>query len=182
MSKILKLKRKEIFLGILSFFLGLAIYGGLSGLSENLVILLLPKENVLAKTSLKVNSEEKSPESNLLTIQENSLLPVVNSPYNEERVSKRIRVLVTAYSSSPQETDSTPYITASGAFVREGIVANNLLPFGTKLKIPEIFGNRVFVVEDRLNPKKGYYHVDVWFPSREKALNFGKKWTYIEVL
>ncbi|MDD3170542.1 MAG: hypothetical protein WC410_01065 [Candidatus Paceibacterota bacterium] len=109
---------------------------------------------------------------------ENSL--VVKAPQKE--AAKRIKVVITAYSSCPYETDSTPFITANGSEVKEGIVANNLLPFGTEIRIPELYGNKVFVVEDRMNAKKGYYHVDIWFPSKEQAVKFGSFRTYIEVL
>lgn len=101
---------------------------------------------------------------------------------NEVSTTRRMDVVLTAYSSTPWETDGNPYITASGTSVRDGIVANNLLPFGTKIKIPEIFGEKIFVVEDRMNSRKGYYHIDVWLPSYIEALNFGVKTTYIEIL
>ena len=61
-------------------------------------------------------------------------------------------------------------------------MANNLLPFGTEIRIPELYGDRIFVVEDRMSRKKSYYHVDIWFPSKEEAKNFGAERTYIEVL
>ncbi|MEM5782711.1 MAG: hypothetical protein QXD43_06010, partial [Candidatus Aenigmatarchaeota archaeon] len=79
---------------------------------------------------------------------------------------------VTGYSSSIDETDDEPYITASGVYVKEGIVATNFLPIGTKIKIPSLFGDKVFVVHDRMN-KRYYYRVDVWFPTKEEAKNFG---------
>ena len=115
-----------------------------------------------------------------LTIGENSLLAA--SPLPEPKVVKRIKMMTTAYSSTPQQTDSDPFITAAGTHVRDGIVANNLLPFGTKIRIPEIYGEKVFVVEDRMNRKKGYYHLDIWFPSYWEAKNFGAKTAYIEIL
>ena len=95
---------------------------------------------------------------------------------------KKIKVVITAYSSTPEETDSTPFITASGKNVRDGIIANNLLPFGTKIKIPKLYGDKVFVVEDRMNKRKSNYHFDIWFPSKNLALNFGVKTAEIEVL
>ncbi len=95
---------------------------------------------------------------------------------------KTIKVVITAYSSTPEETDDTPFITASGKSVKDGIVANNLLPFGTNIKIPGLYGNKVFVVEDRMNKKKSNYHIDIWFPSKNLAVNFGVKTAYIEVL
>jgi len=118
--------------------------------------------------------------SNLLTVQENSLLP--SSPLPEPKVSKTIKVIITAYSSTPEETDDTPFITAANTMVRDGIIANNLLPFGTKIRIPELYGDKIFTVEDRMSSKKGYYHFDIWFPSKEEAKEFGAKLTHIEVL
>ena len=115
-------------------------------------------------------------------VQGNSLF-LISKPINpESNIIQEIKMIVTAYSSSTWETDSSPYVTAAGTQVRDGIVANNLLPFGTKVRIPEIYGDKVFVVEDRMNSKKGYYHVDIWFPSYWEAKSFGAKRTYIEVI
>jgi len=97
-------------------------------------------------------------------------------------VVKKIKMVITAYSSTPDQTDSTPFITASGKHVADGIIANNMLPFGSKVRIPELYGNKIFVVEDRMHPRKGKYHVDIWFPEYSQAKNFGAKITYIEVL
>jgi len=120
--------------------------------------------------------------TNLAVLEENSLFSS-SSPNNPDpQVIEKMKVVITAYSSSVWETDDTPYLTAAGTSVREGIVANNLLPFGTKIKIPELYGERVFVVEDRMNWEKGKYHIDIWFPDYWQALNFGAKRTYIEIL
>lgn len=115
-----------------------------------------------------------------LLISQNSLLPISSLP--KLKVVKRIKMIVTGYSSSPSETDDDPHITAAGTPVKPGIVANNLLSFGTKLKIPELYGDKVFVVEDRMNRKKGYYHIDIWFPSRQEALKFGTDIVWVEIL
>jgi len=109
----------------------------------------------------------------------NALLPVP-SP-TPEKVVKTIRVVVTAYSSTPEQTDDTPFITASGTKVREGIVAANFLPMGTKIKLPDLYGDKIFVVEDRMHPRKRYM-VDIWFASYKEAKEFGAKLTYVEVL
>lgn len=120
--------------------------------------------------------------ANLPILQKNSLASV-SSPTNPNAgVARRLNVVVTGYSSTFWQTDDTPFITASGKSVGQGIVANNLLPFGTKIRIPELYGNQVFIVEDRMNYIKGNYHVDVWFSSYWDALDFGAKMTYIEVL
>lgn len=88
---------------------------------------------------------------------------------------------VTAYSSTPEETDDTPFITASGSYVRDGIVATNLLPFGTKVKIPEHFGDKVFIVEDRMHSRKTE-NLDIWMPTKYDALRFGITKTKVLVL
>lgn len=96
-------------------------------------------------------------------------------------VEQTLNLWVTAYSSTPEETDDTPFITASGTTVRDGIVATNLLPFGTKVMIPEHFGDKVFVVEDRMHQRKTN-NLDVWMDSKEKALRFGINHATILVL
>lgn len=98
------------------------------------------------------------------------------------KVTKTIKMVITAYSSTPEETDDTPFITASGKHVADGIIANNMLPFGTKVRMPNLYGNKVFVVEDRMHQRKGSYHVDIWFPDQKEAKEFGVTLTNIEVL
>jgi 3D (Asp-Asp-Asp) domain-containing protein len=115
-----------------------------------------------------------------IVIQDNSILPV--SPMPKQKVVRTIRVSTTAYSSTVWQTDDTPFITAAGTSVRDGIVANNLLPFGTKIRLPEIYGDKVFIVEDRMHSRKGYYHIDIWCDSYIEAKDYGAKRTYIEIL
>ncbi|MBI2639839.1 MAG: 3D domain-containing protein [Candidatus Sungbacteria bacterium] len=93
----------------------------------------------------------------------------------------RVRLYITAYSSSPDETDDTPFITASGKRVRHGIVASNYLPLGAKIKIPDIFGETVFVVEDRMH-RRFNDRIDIWMPTKRDALVFGKKLAEVEIL
>jgi len=85
---------------------------------------------------------------------------------------RRFRIWLTAYSSVPDETDDSPLITATNKTVQDGFIAANFLPFGTKVRIPEFFGNKVFVVEDRMSRRKTDF-MDVWMPSKEKANKFG---------
>lgn len=98
----------------------------------------------------------------------------------ERRIIER-EVWITAYTSSSEECDDTPFITASGTRTRDGIVACNFLPFGTRVRIPELFGKRVFTVEDRMARRKSDY-VDVWVPEKEAALVLGKTRTTIEII
>lgn len=94
---------------------------------------------------------------------------------------KHYVVTATAYSSTVDQTDDTPFITASGAYVRDGIIATNFLPFGTIIKIPDLFGDKVFIVEDRMH-KRYWHRVDIWFPERKMAKEFGIKQIRIEIV
>ena len=95
--------------------------------------------------------------------------------------TKTVEVTVTAYSSRVSETDEDPYTTAAGTTVRTGIVAANWLPFGTKIRIPDIFGDQVFVVEDRMH-KRNSNKLDIWFANTRDALRFGVRRTRVEIL
>ena len=66
---------------------------------------------------------------------------------------KRVKVVLTAYSSTVDQTDDTPFTTASGTQVEDGIVASNDLPFGTRVQFPTIYGDKVFLVTDRMNKR-----------------------------
>ncbi|MCH8048729.1 3D domain-containing protein [Patescibacteria group bacterium] len=136
----------------------------------------------IAVLGLRLDTEDEPPSigERIVIAQSISLLPI-SSPKTPTRVAKTVNVIVTAYSSTPDQTDDTPFITASGNWVRDGIVATNILPMGTKIKIPEVYGDRIFVVDDRMHPRK-QYNVDIWFSSYWEAKNFGVKRTYIEVL
>ena len=96
-------------------------------------------------------------------------------------IIKVYEIFVTGYSSSADETDDTPFITASGEWVKDGIVATNFLPFNTKIKIPEIFGNKIFVVKDRMN-RRFTDKMDIWFASKDLAKQFGKKKLQVQVI
>lgn len=89
--------------------------------------------------------------------------------------------IVTAYSSSPDETDASPFITASGTRTRDGIIAANFLNFGTRVKIPALYGEKVFVVEDRMAAHNSG-KVDIWMPSKSLAIQFGVRRAEIVVL
>jgi len=86
-------------------------------------------------------------------------------------IGTKFTINSSAYASSPYQTDSTPCITAAGTRVRPGVVASNFLPIGTIL---EIKGQR-YIVEDRMNSRYQGRFVDIWFPSTEEALEFGRQ-------
>jgi len=93
-----------------------------------------------------------------------------------------VRVLATGYSSTVAETDATPFITAANTPTRRGTLAvsQNLLREYTP-GAPFSFGDRVhvhgvgeFLVEDSMNARWAN-RIDIWFTSREDALNFGRR-------
>ncbi len=138
--------------------------------------------------NFRLSGPEEKQESKLTLVQGNSLT-AYNSPVSKASGNlknpavniKELVVSITAYSSTPDQTDDSPFITARGTYVRDGIIAANFLPFGTKIKIPELFGDKIFVVEDRMNSR--YWHkVDVWFPDRESAIEFGIKTAKIQIV
>jgi 3D (Asp-Asp-Asp) domain-containing protein len=92
---------------------------------------------------------------------------------------------LTAYSSEKNQCDNTPCITANGFNLcqhnKEDSVAANFLPFGTKIRIPDLFGDRVFVVRDRMNARY-QNRIDIWMSSTAKAKKFGIKIAHIEIL
>jgi 3D (Asp-Asp-Asp) domain-containing protein len=109
-------------------------------------------------------------------------------PEHGEREVKIIRTsthVMTAYNSDPRQTDDTPCITANGFNVCEhGIedtIASNFLKFGTKVKIPELFGDRVFIVRDRMN-KRYPNRVDIWMKDYDEAIKFGIKVAKIQII
>ena len=90
-------------------------------------------------------------------------------------------VQLSGYNSEVAQTDANPYITASGTHVRDGVVASNMFPFGTAIKIPALYGDKIFVVEDRMNSR--YQHnVDIWFTSHSDALALGRRTVQVQVL
>ena len=88
------------------------------------------------------------------------------------------RARVSAYSSSPDETDDTPFITYSGTFVHYGTVAAPWrFPIGTSVFIPNYGWG---VVEDRGGLIDGQ-NFDVWMPSKWEAFEWGVKYLNITI-
>jgi 3D (Asp-Asp-Asp) domain-containing protein len=137
-------------------------------------------ESQTAKADFNFSSAAILASNKLAIAQDNTVLSI-SSPVPSADI-KKLKVIITAYSSTVWQTDNDPFITASGKEVRDGIIANNLLPFGTRIMIPELFGSKIFTVEDRMSWKKSNYHFDIWFPEYVQAKNFGAKVSYIEIL
>ncbi len=144
--------------------------------------------SVLAPLAINADLKNSSPELKPSTLVDNGHLTICKIDKSSYEVVKTVKMVITAYTSTPDQTKDygSPFITASNKQVEDGFIANNLLPFGTKVKIPEIYGDKIFTVEDRMNTRMGSYHVDIWFPGAEggrtKALEFGKKIADIQIV
>jgi len=119
------------------------------------------------------------PDNELNTLNKQVLVQTSNP--NTPIVAESRIVLVTAYSSTPDQTDSTPFITASGTHVHDGTIACNFLDFGTYVRFPDLYGDKVFVVEDRMALKNSH-KIDIWFNTRWEAIQFGVRHLKVEVL
>jgi len=132
-----------------------------------------------------INLSDTDDESTSFELLQGTSLVATNNPSSSQKVrkteNKTYIVPASAYSSTVDQTDHTPFITAMGTHVRDGVVAANFLPFGTVIKIPEIYGDKTFIVEDRMNSRY-FYKIDVWFPSRVQAKEFGFKKIKIEIV
>jgi 3D (Asp-Asp-Asp) domain-containing protein len=100
---------------------------------------------------------------------------------SDEPAARTMTVPVSAYTSAVAECDSTPFTTANGSQVRDGIVAANFLKFGTRFRIPEYFGNKVFEVHDRMNARY-QYRIDIWMLKKADARAWGVRNVKIEIL
>jgi 3D (Asp-Asp-Asp) domain-containing protein len=98
--------------------------------------------------------------------------------------AKIMNIHVTAYSSTPEQTDETPCIAASGydlcKYNKENVVACNFLPFGTKVKFPELDPNKTYTVVDRMHERFNS-RMDIWITDKNKARQFGVKYLKVEI-
>lgn len=99
---------------------------------------------------------------------------------DDKKPRRVIYVIVTAYSSTPDQTDNSPFITANGTWVHDGTLAANFLPFGTKVRLPDYSGDKIYTVEDRMN-QRYWYRADIWMSTREAAKQFGVKRLRMEI-
>ena len=107
----------------------------------------------------------------------------------------------TAYNSHANQTDRTPFITATGARTRFGVIALSRdmlrsVPYGSLVRIEDLGAwgsgrgrgtyNRLlsgvlFQVEDTMHPRK-MRTVDVWFYSRSQALQWGARQVKLTII
>ncbi|GBF03917.1 3D domain-containing protein [Deinococcus aerius] len=112
---------------------------------------------------------------------------------NTARTGRSAILRATAYNSMPGQTDSTPFITATGTRTRPGVVALSrdmlrMFPYGTRITIQDLsgrsgglFNGRVFIVEDTMAAYKTG-SIDIWMSSYGDAIRFGARQVRITAL
>lgn len=154
----------------------LAIISVFTSMTPVSAVNLQTKRIVLSSFPLQVANldEEAAPE------EEPAPFPVVEN----KAPLKTITVTATAYNSLVGQTDSTPCIPAMPKFdlckfyEENGFgnsIAANFLPLGTQVTFPDLYGDKIFVVRDRMNARYGYGRVDIWMHEKADAKAFGVK-------
>jgi 3D (Asp-Asp-Asp) domain-containing protein len=132
---------------------------------------------------------------NISDIMEGSTIHIINEPVRasnkeakqednlgvapqNDRLVKLYQGEFSAYTASVEETDADPFTTASGEKVRDGIIANNCLKFGSKVKV----NGKVFEVKDRMNSRYDCEHFDIFLADKGEARKFGRQKLDYEIL
>jgi 3D (Asp-Asp-Asp) domain-containing protein len=116
------------------------------------VLLLIPAGDAVSKAEAQEVSDE----------------PPLSQPAFRE-----VRAEVSAYTSSVDETDSTPFTTASGAPTGHGTLAcPSKYAFGTKVEI----AGKVYTCQDRMAQRYRNREVfDMWTPTKKVAYQWGRR-------
>lgn len=102
-------------------------------------------------------------------------------PETEMREPDEVRwVTVTAYSSTADQTDSTPFNTATGEHVYWGGVATNSLAINSQVRFIGYHDEVLFRVNDRMN-RRFSDRIDIWFPTRAEAIAWGKRRVEVQI-
>jgi 3D (Asp-Asp-Asp) domain-containing protein len=120
---------------------------------------------------------------------EPEIKPVVPAKEIKIEIKKKLWVTATAYSSTPWQTDDSPFITATGYDVRnktKNIIAVSRdlvrsLGYHRQVRLPSLYGSEVFYIEDTMNARY-VNRIDVHHESTEEARNFGVKKVEMEVI
>lgn len=182
MSKKIKKFKKSLKKLVNSYYLKVNISILIVALSSSLCLpqhsLAAEVGNTAQNTEMELISGDFQPNIGEFSIlgENNPTLPKIE----EKQPTKVVKMSITAYNSDSAQTDNSPCITASGMDIckrgAEDIVATNYmhLPFGTIVKIPELFGEKEFIIHDRMNARYSD-RLDVWFKDYASAKKFGVK-------
>ena len=133
-------------------------------------------ENLQSSAYLRQNQVTSSFQAMLTDANAGSLNSAQGNP------DQIVHAVITAYTSTPDQTDDSPFIAATGKRVYDGMIAANWLPFGTQIKIPSVYGDKIFTVDDRMNRRYGYGRLDVWLDAtKTDARKFGVKRVDVEI-
>jgi len=145
----------------------------------------IDQETIISNESMVKDTVMDAEAAKLAAVATTTAKTATTTPAKTLKVVSTSTHTMTAYNSEAAQTDASPCITANGFNVCEhGIedtIAANFLPMGTKVKIPDLFGDRIFVVRDRMNQRHAT-RVDVWMKDRTSAIKFGVKVAKIQVL
>lgn len=125
--------------------------------------------------------------------------PVVHGPTGHPTLVVR----ATAYNSLESQTNAQPFITATGASTRWGIIAVSRdllgadLPYGSLVRLRDLGnfhtgrgagayqslldGTGAFIVEDTMHPRKTG-QIDLWFADYASAVNWGVRRIEVELV
>ena len=137
-----------------------------------------PTDTTESSNTVTVQSAPSENQSDALT----SLPAPKDRPAPDVTIKKTMTLKASAYSSTVDQTDGDPFTTANGTRVADGIIAMNGVPFGTKIRIPDYFGDKVFTVTDRMNAKWGSTRIDIWMPTRAQAIQWGVRTVTINIV
>ena len=102
----------------------------------------------------------------------------------KEQPTQTLYLTATAYSSTEDQTDSSPCIASNGFDLCthniEDVVATNLFPIGTKLRFPQLDSDTLFTVVDRMHERYNA-RIDFWKKTRDRAEAFGIRQVKVEV-
>lgn len=170
-----KLDKSLLFRSIvMGFIVGLALYA------------------IVAPNTIHADLKNTSNETSD-TLVYNNHLTICMLDRSSYHVVKTIKGKLTAYTNTKDQTDGSPNYTASGFDLTtikpgEGVVANNFLRLGTKVRIPDLFPGTIFTVEDTGSPTHfdSINRFDVYIPggeqARAEAMRFGRRTATVEVV
>lgn len=157
--------------------------------SAALILSILVPEKVEAKDNI-VSSALKGIVSIFSSEEGNTDEPQAFPQVEDRKPTRVIAAVMTAYSSEAAQTDASPCIPADWKYNlcehyeqygEQNTIAANFLPLGTKVRFPDLYGDKVFTVRDRMNARYGVGRGDIWMPTKTEAKQFGVKRVTMEI-
>ena len=98
-------------------------------------------------------------------------------PIAQDREYTEKKMVISAYNPEVNQTDSSPFITANGNPVKDGVIAcPRSLKFGTPVEI----NGKMYICQDRMN-KRYTNNIDIFMWSTKEALAFGRQTLTIKI-